>query len=166
MPGLFDQTWGFLFVSQLSILTHLTQILPKDEIWFRSIKRWVPICGGGKDDPRSTVFLCLSNGKISSPVLKCKLPLQISPPQSLSIITYAMLGTRCYKLAMWPPCLCALFLGSCGMKATNKMYLLASSIPYFFICSDFTTYFMTALHFSIFYSRKNQFPSLSSVCGS
>jgi len=25
---------------------------------------------------------------------------------------------------------------------------------------------MTALHFSIFYSRKNQFPSLSSVCGS
>lgn len=76
---------------------------------------------------------------------------------------HAMLGTRYYKTATWSPCSCASFLGSCGMKATIKTYLLASSIPHFFSCSDITTSFMTALPFSIFYSWKNQSLSLSSI---
>lgn len=54
-------------------------------------------------------------------------------------------------------------LGSCGTRETIKMYLLASFIPFFF-CSDITTYFMTALPLSLFYSQKNQSPSPSSVC--
>lgn len=56
-----------------------------------------------------------------------------------------MLGTRYYKLATWFPFSGALLLGSCGMRATIKPYLLVSSIPYFFSCSDTTIYFMTAL---------------------
>lgn len=65
---------------------------------------------------------------------------------------------------MWFPCLWALFLRSCGMRDTIKMYLFASSIPFFFPCSDITTYFMTALSLSLFYSQKNQSPSPNSVC--